>query len=208
MDALSTRIASRKFDTVKRGYDRDAVDSWLSKVGDEVGKLEDALRVARSQVDELERRSRNVNNADTVVSTAFLAAADSKAKLIAEAEERARHIIAKAEQHAAMLSGRSGEPSEQVEEMLREAKLRLEESERFATARRAEAEREAAAIIEAAKRRVADTEAAPATEEAEAAADELGRLVQTLGSLKEAARKGLEEVVSLDADIEAVIGDE
>lgn len=208
MDALSTRVASRKFETVKRGYDPQAVDSWLSKVGDEVAKLEDALRVARSQVDDLERRTRKVSNADTVVSTAFLAAADSKAKLIAEAEERARDIIAAAEQRAAMLAGGSGEPDRNVEEMLREAKLRLEESERFATARRAEAEREAAAIIEAAKQRVAETEGATPDHEADAAADELGRLVQTLGSLKEAARKGLEEVASLDADIDAVIGDE
>ncbi len=205
MDALSTQISSRSFDKVKRGFDPGAVTSYLAKLGDQVAKLEDELRVARKRIQDLQHRTKDVSAADTVVRTAFLAAADSKAKLIEEAEVKARQIIQDAEMRAAQLGGNTG--SAEAEALLLEARRRLEDSERAALARREQAEREAQEIIAAAKERVADT--APTVDEggASQAADELSRLVETLGSLKEAARQGLEEAASLEADIEAVIAD-
>jgi hypothetical protein len=73
-------------------------------------------------------------------------------------------------------------------------------------ATRERAEREAAEIIAAAKERVA-TDAAPTEGQASAAADELSRLVETLGTLKDAARHGLAQAASLEADIESVIAE-
>jgi DivIVA domain-containing protein len=205
MDALSTQISSRRFETVKRGYDQDGVDSYLAKIGDQVGKLEDALRVARTRIEDLEHAAKDVSTADTVVRTAFLAAAESKAKLIAEAESKAKDIVEDAEVRAAQLGGTSGSP--QAEALLLEARRRLEESERDAVARREQAEREAAEIIAAAKAKVAGAANGESEGEASEAADELSRLVETLGSLKEAARQGLAQAASLEADIEAVIAE-
>lgn len=204
MDALSSQIASKRFDVVKRGYEPAAVDSYLARIGEQVAKTEDALRVARTRIEALEHRTRDVSAADTVVRTAFLAAADSKAKLIEEAQAKADQIIAEAEQRAAQLGGTSGSP--ELESLLLEARRRLEESERAALARREQAEREAAEIIARAKAKAgrADEKDVP---DAAAAADELSRLVATLGSLKEAARQGLQEAASLEADIEAVISE-
>jgi DivIVA domain-containing protein len=209
MDALSTQIASRSFDTVKRGYDTAAVDSYLAKLGDQVGKLEDEVRVARKHIQQLEHRAKDASAADTVVRTAFLAAAESKAKLIEEAEAKARQIIAAAEAQAAQVvqaqAGAAGGSAE-VESLLNEARRKLDESERAAAARREQAEREAAEIIAVAEARVARS-TATGDEGASGAADELSRLVATLGSLKEAARQGLEQAATLEADIESVIAE-
>lgn len=205
MDTLSTQIASRTFDIVKRGYEPGAVDAYLRKIGDQVGKLEDAIRVGRKHVEALELRTKDVGDADTVVRTAFLAAAESKAKLIAEAETRASEIIADAKRHAATLGAVSADT--EAESLLFEARRRLEESERSAMARREQAEREAAEIISAARSRLSEPMAPSSGEDIGDAADELGRLVEKLGSLKEAARQGLEQAASLGADIEAAIAD-
>jgi cell division septum initiation protein DivIVA len=205
MDAMSTQIASRKFDIVRRGYESGAVDSYLAKIGDQFGKLEDSLRVARSKIEDLERRTRDLDTADTVVRTTFLAAAEAKAKLIAEAEEKARDIIASAESRAASMSAVNS--SGEAESVLLEARRRLEESERHALALRTEAEREAAAIVASAKARVSDDGTRSMGGDATAAADELSRLVETLGSLKEASGQGLDQAVSLAADIELVVGE-
>jgi DivIVA domain-containing protein len=208
MDALSTQIASRRFDIVKRGYDTAAVESYLRKIGDQVAKLEDALRVTRTRLEELERRSNSfsTSSADTVVKTAFLAAADSKAKLIAEAEARASEIIAEAERKAASISGGSAAAAD-VESMLMEARRRLEDAEHAATARREAAEREAVEIIAQARARVAEGDEGRPVPSQAAAADELTRLVETLSALKRVARGGADEATALGADIEAVIGD-
>ncbi len=204
MDALSTQIALKKFDTVRRGYDPRRIDAYLSDLGDQVAKLEDALRVARSRIVTLEHQARDVRDADTVVSTAFLAAADAKAKLIEEGQARAAEIVADAQRRAATIDG-GGTGTDEAESLLREARRRLEESEHDAATRREEAEREAAAIIAQAKARLSEAGASPTTTDPAAAADELERLVATLGELKEAAREGLEQASSLEADIEAIV---
>ena len=205
MDALSTQIESRSFKIVKRGYESAAVDSYLEKIGDQVAKLEDSLRVARSRIADLEHRTKDVGDADTVVRTAFLAAAESKAKLIAEAQARADEIISDARFAAAAVSGPGA--AEEAQSLLLEAQRRLDESERLAMARREEAEREAAEILATARTRVATSATEPSGQDASEAADELSRLVETLGSLKKAARSGLEQAASLEADIEAVIAE-
>lgn len=205
MDALSTQISSRSFEIEKRGYEKTAVDSYLRKIGGQVEKLEDALRVARRRIEELEHRSKDASAADTVVRTAFLAAAESKAKLIEDAEAKAEAIVAEAERQAAKL--REGAGAAEAESLLVEARRRLEDSEKLAEARRHQAEQEAAEIIAAARARVSEMPE-PATEtNASDAADELSRLVATLGSLKEAARQGLAQAASLEADIESVIAE-
>ena len=205
MDALSTQIASRTFNTVRRGYEPGSVDAYLEKIGEQIAKLEDEIRVGRKRIEVLELRTKDVPDADTVVRTAFLAAAASKAKLIAEAEARAREIIADAKRYAASLNPSNSD--REAESLLFEARRRLEESERSAMARREQAEREAAEIISAARSRVLGSGTPDRGEDPGDAADELSRLVETLGSLKEAARQGLERAVSLEADIEAVIAE-
>ncbi len=192
MDALSTQVASRKFAVTRKGYDPAKVDAYLTKVGDLVAKLEDELRVARSRIDALERQSRDVRDADTVVKTAFLAAAEAKSKLMAEAEHKAERIAGSTAAEAA---------GDEASLLLLQAKQHLEDSERRATERRMEAEHEAMAIIDDARSR-ASAGTAPGTEVAEAA-DELQKLMETLGALKETARDGLEQVASIEADIDA-----
>ena len=177
-------------------------------VGDQVAKLEDDLRVTRSRVDALEKQSRDVRDADTVVKTAFLAAADSKAKLISHAEDKAAAIIAEAEAAAERMveSAASDAAGEEATALLEEAERLLEEAERQAAARREEAERDAIAIIEAARSRVAGFDKEVAADVSEAA-EELQRLMTTLGALKETARDGLQQVASIEADIDAVVAE-
>lgn len=203
MDALSTQVASRKFAVTRKGYDPAKVDAYLTKVGDLVAKLEDELRVARSRIDALERQSRDVRDADTVVKTAFLAAAEAKSKLMAEAEAKAASIIAEAEHKAERIAASTAVEAagDEASLLLLQAKQHLEDSERRATERRMEAEHEAMAIIDDARSR-ASAGTAPGTEVAEAA-DELQKLMETLGALKETARDGLEQVASIEADIDA-----
>ena len=93
MDTLSTQIASRTFDIVKRGYEPGAVDAYLRKIGDQVGKLEDAIRVGRKHVEALELRTKDVVDADTVVRTAFLAATSRAPPLRRDRRRRVRRAI-------------------------------------------------------------------------------------------------------------------
>ena len=208
MDAVSTQLTSKRFETVRKGDDSRAVDAYLAKVGDQVAKLEDELRVTRSRVDALEKQSRDVRDADTVVKTAFLAAANSKAKLISHAEDKAAAIIAEAEAAAERMveSAASDAAGEEATALLEEAERLLEEAERQAAARREEAERDAIAIIEAARSRVAGFDKEVAADVSEAA-EELQRLMTTLGALKETARDGLQQVASIEADIDAVVAE-
>jgi cell division initiation protein len=206
MDALSTQIASRTFDTVKRGYDKRAVDAYLTRLGEQVGKLEDELRVVRSRLEVVEKQTRDVRDADTIVKTAFLAAAESKAKLIAEAESTATEIISAAEQRAETIAPVASTTSgEDAAAILLEAKRRLEDSERQARVRREEAELEARAIIASAKARVAEGGDEFSREETAAAAEELKHLVEALGALKEAAGS-LGRAEKPSSDVESIVG--
>ena len=117
----------------------------------------------------------------------------------------ANEIIADAKRQAASFGAVPVET--EAQSLLFEARRRLEESERSAMARREQDEREAAEIISAARSRLSEPMALSSGEDMGDAADELGRLVETLGSLKEAARQGLEQAASLGADIEAAIAD-
>ena len=54
MDALSTQIASRTFATAKRGYDKDTVDSYLAKIGEQVAS-DLRGRIARGELGAGER---------------------------------------------------------------------------------------------------------------------------------------------------------
>lgn len=205
MDALSMRVASRNFDTIWRGYAPAVVDAYLESVGEQVAKLEDNLRVSRTRIEELERQTRGVRDADTVVKTAFLAAAESKAKLMAEAEEKAAGILADAEMRADRLlrSAAADVTGEKASALLVEAKRELAESEHEAAARRDEkAEREVLVIIEAARTRISST-GGPSQSSSTAAAAELQRIVESLDSLKGSARDGLQPAASLETDIDA-----
>lgn len=204
MDALSTQIASRKFDSARKGYDPRAVDGYLQKVGALVAKLEDELRVTRSRIDALERQTRDVRDADTVVQTAFLAAADSKAKLMAEAESKAAEIVAEAESRAARMLKSAGGGGEAAA-VLAAAKRTLARSEEEAETRRKQAEREAAEIIEAARLRAVTVDRPQA--DTGAAGEELQRLMSTLGALREAARDDLSRAVSSEAGTDAAVAE-
>ena len=208
MDALSTQITSRTFDTVRRGYDPGAVDAYLKRLADQVARLEDEIRVGRSRIDALERQTRDVKDADTVVRTAFLAAAEAKANLMAEAEEKASEILAGAELKAREMahSAAAATAGEQATALIVEAERKLADSERVAAATREEAERAAFAIIDSARERASEPPGAEPSGAAAAAA-ELQDLLDTLGSLKEAAREGVQRAASLDAEIGTAVSD-
>ena len=104
MDSLASRITGTEFPLVKKGYDPDAVDTFIESISKSVVGLEEELSVAKAKAAKLEDRLRSTSDADTVVQTAFLAAAEAKAKLLQEAEARGAEIIAAAEARAAEIA--------------------------------------------------------------------------------------------------------
>jgi DivIVA domain-containing protein len=133
MDTLSTKLEDTTFPLSRRGYDTAAVDRFMDNLKEVVVELEARLMVAMSKSGSLEHQMRAVGDAEHVAEAAFVAAADAKRRLIAQAERKASEIIAEANASAARLVG---EPERAVEkarrdadEMLSEAVKRIEASD-------------------------------------------------------------------------------
>jgi len=140
---LSDRLIEADFEQVRRGYDPIAVTSFLSKLSETARKLEAELANANARFNALERRLKDSEANKSQVSAAFVAAADAKQALLADAERQANRILDRARDQAARLSG----PHEDLEQTRREiADLMLQAKKRLSAA-----ETEAAQLLEAAK---------------------------------------------------------
>jgi DivIVA domain-containing protein len=213
MEPLSAQVASHEFSTIKKGgYDPSEVDAFLTDVSRSIRKLEGEIAVSGTKIAGLEKRVKANKDADKVVQTAFLAAAEAKAKMLEEAERKAAAIVRDAEARATAAGG--GAPDAELEsvrreaeQILLEAKRRLEQSTEEATARREAAEREAAEIVAEARRRSVTTVGGESTEEqAVAARAELERLVLMLRGLKRAIGEAFDHAAGSSPELEVILG--
>lgn len=152
MQTLAERIRAKDFAKSRRGFDADDVTTFLSEVADLVAELETELRKEGVRANALERRMQSPQHAEGNVEAAFLAAAETKQKLIDEAQERARLIIIEAREQADELLTEPKESARKAQEessaVLLQAKERLDS-----------ASREAAGIEERARAEAAQLEA-------------------------------------------------
>ena len=214
MDSLSTQVASHEFPTTKRGYDPAAVDAYLRTLGRDISKLEGELSVTRTKLSAMEKRIKDNKDADTVVSTAFLAAAESKRKLLEEAEQRAAQMIADAEAAVADIKPPSNEEldllRDEAEQILNRARRHLTESRAEADQTLEEAKAEAEQLVADARRQALAAVTTGQTEtdrEVEAVRDELQRLVLMLRSLKTAVREGFDYAEAGSEQLRVVLGE-
>lgn len=140
---LSDKLVEVEFEQVRRGYDPIAVTSFLTKLSERARQLEVELANANARNNALERRLGESESNKSQVSAAFVAAADAKQALLADAERQAQRIIDQAKDQADRLGG----PHVEVEQS------RLEVAELMLQAQRkvASAEEEATQIIAAAQ---------------------------------------------------------
>ena len=214
MDSLSTQVASHEFPTTKRGYDPAAVDAYLRALGRDISKLEGELSVTRTKLSALDKRVKDNKDADTVVSTAFLAAAESKRKLLEDAERRAAQMIADAEAAVANIKPPSNEELDELrdeaEQILNRARRHLAESRDEADRTLREAKAEAEQILGDARRHalVAVRDGRSEIEgNVDAVRDELQRLVLMLRSLKAAVREGFDYAEAGSEQLRVVLGE-
>jgi DivIVA domain-containing protein len=214
MDSLSTQVASHEFPTAKRGYDPAAVDGYLRTLGREISKLEGELSVTRTKLSALEKRIKDNRDADTVVSTAFLAAAESKRKLLEDAEHRAAQMIAEAEAAVAGIKPPSNEEldalRDEAEQILNRARRHLSESREEADRTLREAKQQAEEIVSEARRHALSAVRDGQSEvegNVDAVRDELQRLVLMLRSLKSAVREGFDYAEAGSEQLRVVLGE-
>ena len=152
MQTLAQRIRAKDFARGRKGFDTAEVTAFLSSLADEVETLESELRKETVRANALERRVQTPEQAEGNLEAAFLAAAETKQKLIDEAQERARQIIIEAREEADRLvevpKVEATRAQEESTAVLLQAKEHLEHANREAAAieERARAE---AALIEA-----------------------------------------------------------
>ncbi len=140
---LSDKLVETDFEQVRRGYDPIAVTSFLNKLSEQARALEAELANANARANALERRLNERETNKSQVSAAFVAAADAKQALLADAERQANRILERARDQAAQLSG----PHQDIESSRREiADLMLQAQRKLNNA-----EAEAAEIVAAAK---------------------------------------------------------
>lgn len=212
MDSLSSRAAGTEFPLAKRGYEPDVVDAFKDSVVRDAAVLEEELAVAKAKGAQLEVRLRQTGDADTVVQTAFLAAAEAKAKLLQEAEARGAQIIAKAEEQAAQIAA-SGGPATDGEvraQPMDDALANAKQIEIEAITLLEDAKREAENIIAEAQRTALQAvgEGRDAVmERADTAREELHRLMWLLKTVKQAVLTGLVAAQEEAPELELVIDD-
>lgn len=141
---LSDRLVEADFEQVRRGYDPIAVTSYLGKLSEHARKIEADLANANARNHALERRLKDADSNKSQVSAAFVAAADAKQALLADAERQANRILEKAREQAARLSG----PHEDLEKSRHEIAELMIQAKRRASSAEAEADK----IIAAARR--------------------------------------------------------
>lgn len=213
MDSLASRVTGAEFSLVKRGYDPDAVDDFIESIGKGIVALEEELSVAKAKAAKLEDRLRSTSDADTVVQTAFLAAAEAKAKLLQEAETRSDEIIAAAEAKAAEIAAEitteDGRPD--AARAIEHARARAEEIEAQALALLEEARRKAEDLVADAQRvaaGVAVDEDDPVVMRTDEAREELHRIMWLLKTVKQAVHTGLVAAQEEAPELELVLNDQ
>lgn len=153
---LSDRLVETDFEQVRRGYDPIAVTSFLNKLAERARELEAEVANANARCNALERRLEDAQDNKHQVSAAFVAAADAKQALLADAERQAARIIDRAREAASRLAG----PHEDVEQSRMEvAELMIQAKRRVAAA-----EERAGEIIAAAQDEADETTSRSRTE--------------------------------------------
>jgi DivIVA domain-containing protein len=156
VDSLKESVERQSFDVGRRGYERDQVDRFLKELAGSISTLEGDLRDALIQKRELERRRVGKAEVEDSVESAYVAAADAKHKLLAEAEARASVMLRDAEIETAKLLAEPRATAERArkdaEGLLLQAQARLDAAGEEADAVRSEAESirsDAARLVEA-----------------------------------------------------------
>lgn len=150
MNTIAQRIRSKEFTKRGRGFDASQVTEFLAALAEEVESIEAELRKETVRANSLERRVQAPEQAEGNLEAAFLAAAETKQKLIDEAQERAREIVIEARDEAEALLASPREESRKAQEestaILLQAKERLESASREASAIEERARSEAAQL--------------------------------------------------------------
>ncbi len=233
IDDISRTIANTTFELARRGYDTAAVDAFLDELEEGVRELEEALRAERLHNAELRRTLALRAAASDDVEAAYLAAAEKRDTMLAEAQAEATRIVAEARQRAEELVRASTEETDRArrdaEGILLEARARLDdaevEAERILAAARARhdeleeaiaasrsrAEQEAERMLTEA-RETAHHALAEARREAEevlaGAREEYDLLVGRILALKEAVAGMLAHGLATSEPLRLVAGDE
>ncbi len=144
MDSLKESVERQSFDVGRRGYERDQVDRYLKELTASIATLEENLRDSLIQKRELERRRVGKAEVEDSVESAYVAAAEAKHKLLAEAEERASLMLRDAEIESAKLltepQATADRARKDAEGLLLQAQARLDAAGEEADAIRSEAE--------------------------------------------------------------------
>lgn len=140
---LSDKLVEADFEQVRRGYDPIAVNGFLTKLSQQARQLEAELANANARNNALERRLKENESNKSQVSAAFVAAADAKQALLADAERQAKRIVDRAKDQADKLGG----PHIEIEQSRREIADLMLQAQRKVSA----AEQEAARIVAAAR---------------------------------------------------------
>ncbi len=213
MELTPQLLETQQFPEKWRGYDQDAVDEFLERVGVGLAELQDRLRTAAARLKELEANGPVAHEAPAVVAAPEPAVAGSSVtqsdatavgRALVLAQEAADRAIAEANAEAAVVTKRATAEAERITTTAqREADRLVQEAEvkhAAATSRLSDAdahvaELAAAALSEAradAAKLISDAEvtAAGLTATAQAEADRL------TSSATEAAQRHADEVAS------------
>lgn len=200
MQTLAQRIRAKDFERSRKGLDPAEVESFLYSIADDVEALESELRKETVRANALERRVLTPEQAEGDLGAAFLVAAETKQKLIDEAQDRARQLLIEARDEAERLVEvprlEADRAREERATILSQAKERLEAAHREATSieERARAE---AALIEA----DSASRGRHAVEEAERQAHETIEAARHEAAIRVAAAHG--ESSDVRAELEA-----
>lgn len=92
MELLPSDVETQTFRVAKKGYDRDEVGDFLKKVGRQMSALEERAKIAAVRADQLERKTRELEQSQSNVADAYRDALETRKRLIREAEEEAGRI--------------------------------------------------------------------------------------------------------------------
>lgn len=204
MDTLSTALEDTTFPLSRRGYDTSAVDKFMDNLKGLVATLEGRLMLSISKSGSLESQMRTVGDAEHVAEAAFLAAADAKRRLLAQAERKAAEIIAEANAAAARLLGEPERAVEQAritaDEMLSNAVKRIDASDTEASSILARAELTARAMLMDAEHKARDLASnaqQSTTHDIAHATREYERIQVLLSSLKQAVAESVDSLSTM-----------
>lgn len=210
---LSDQLVEVDFEQVRRGYDPIAVTSFLAKLSEQARQLESEVANANARYNASERRIQDADTNKHSVSAAFVAAADAKQALLADAERKAARILDKARDQAARLTGPHDDLEQSrsdIADLMMTAKRRLDNAEAEA-AQILSAAREEADELTSRTRNEALSAVTESKREAERmladAQDEYRRISLMLRGLKSAVREVLAEGAEQHEEILAVLDD-